>query len=64
MVEEEVAASGVQEAVVEGVGPLEEREADSSQLELSWGLWGMTRESAWETHKVKSQVSLFARLWS
>lgn len=67
MVEEEPAASAgaaeVGVAVEEGVEP-QEMEDGSSQLGLSWGVWGMTRESAWEMHKVKSQVFLFATLWS
>lgn len=67
MVEEELAASvGEAEGVVgavEGAEP-QEMEDGSSQFGLSWGVWGMTRESAWEMHKVKSQVFLFATLWS
>lgn len=68
MAEEEVAAFageavGVVAEEEEGVEP-QEMEGGSSQFGLSWGVWGMTRESAWEMRKVRSQVFLFARLWS
>lgn len=67
--EEEVAAFGEEEAAgeEEGVGEqvgLQETEDGSSQFGLSWEVWEMTKESAWEMRKVKSQAFLFARLWS
>jgi hypothetical protein len=63
-VEEEDAAFGEEEVEEEeGVGP-QGMEVCFSQSGLSWGVLEMTRESAWEMHKEKSQVFPFARLWS
>ena len=70
-----MAAFGEQEEVAVGVGEGEgaeaeagagppEREGGSSQFGLSWGVWGTTRGSAWETRTVKSLACLSARLWS
>lgn len=63
--EGEEAACGEEEEEGEGVeaGP-QEMEVCSSQCGLSWRLWEMTRETVSEMHMEKSQVSLFARLWS
>lgn len=61
--EEEGAAGAGAEAEEAGAGP-QGTWAGSSPFGLSWGLWGMTRESAWEMRKVKSQAFLSARLWS
>lgn len=65
---EEVAAFGEEEeggvGEEEGGGPQETEGGSSSQFGLSWGVWGMTRESAWEMPEGRSQVFLSARLWS
>ena len=54
---------GAGEGAEAGAGP-RETEGGSSQFGLSWGVWGTTRGSAWETHTVKNLACLSARLWS